>query len=195
MTTPAYEPGSDFSNQTGFRRFIFLLTTLCLLLFTYLALGFALFSIIGLAMEGRFDVSLLCIVLFMLMICGSIFGLMWHMIRWFFTRYRFEHDGLRIKHPLQRSKLIPWTDFQKVGVYFSNHNPHDLTRPDNICLCCVHKRAKKNLRGYWSLTHSNKVITMRYSPELYAGLCEMCTIPVTDLRLEYRPRPAKDPWR
>ena len=113
--------------------------------------------------------------------------LLW--IGWLFittgmAQFRFSKEGLYAKYPLKPEQLIPWRAFQQVCVCYCAYTTRGPRRACTI-ICCVKHGEKRNLYGRWkadNLFRYRTVIAIKYSPELHAGVKEMCPYEVVDLR-------------
>lgn len=106
------------------------------------------------------------------------------------AKYRFEKDGLIVKYPLRKEKIIPWTEFQQVCVCYGAYTTRGTPRASTV-ICCVKKGEEPNIYGRWKTDNpfrSHSVITIDYKPEYYNGIKERCPYDVPDLRntLTYR---------
>jgi len=113
----------------------------------------------------------------------------WYFIETILAQYRFQDNGLYVKYPLSKGRLIPWNAFQEVCICYGGLN----SRPHNAApvICCVKKGERRNGYGRWKtnhIFHYKHVITIPYSPELHEGIKEKCPYKVVDLRntLNYR---------
>ena len=114
----------------------------------------------------------------------------WAMISDGMAKYQFQTDGLQVKYPLEKEKLIPWDEFQQVCVCYSGYTTRG-ERSATPVICCVMQGEKKNGYGRWktdAISHYRSTITFLYTPERYAGIQERCPYEVPDLRttLTYR---------
>ncbi len=133
---------------------------------------------------GLFFVGMLCAVfVFLLGWCFANIILAW---------YRFASDGLYIKYPLQKGKLIPWNEFQQVCICYGGYGGNaDL--PLKEVLCFVKKGEKESpLHGRWKTDnpfHYRSVISIAYTPELHEGLKQKYPGDIVDWRgsVKYRP--------
>lgn len=181
---PSYRPKSSFSLSSPFGRFMDIIIVLLLLIVGLMMLGLGLFGFIAQLVEGRgVSIMLLILAAFSVLLLYAL----WQASLSATAKYRFDDAGLEVDYPLHKPFIIPWQQFQTVGIYFSNNDPRYLDKAFPILLC-VMKGEKHNLYGHWKIAnpfHIKRVITMQYTPALYAGLQEKCTVPVADLRIRY----------
>jgi len=111
----------------------------------------------------------------------------WVFLMYHGAHYCFETDGLHVKYPFRKWRMIPWDCFQQVCVLHKESWSAGRQQIDTA-ICCVMKGEKKNRFGRWK-SHNpfryRTVIYIAYTPELHEGIKERCPYEVCDLRDTY----------
>lgn len=100
------------------------------------------------------------------------------------SKYSFCEDGIWIKDPVRKPKLVLWKEFQQICICYASYTTKG-ERAAHVVICCVKRGEKKDFYGRWkadSVFHFRKVITLGYTDELYNIIKIKCPYEIVDLR-------------
>lgn len=160
----------------------------------------ALFLIVGLAvtalltmllLSGDGSLSLLVWVIAMCILAdGYCFGFAYFVIAYMGMRFTVDGEGVGVRYPFLRRRVIPWTELQQVCIcneIIHARNFHT-GRP---VICFVKKGEKEGFFGRWkmrSIFHLFGVVTIDYTEENVDLVKTHCPFAIVDIRhrFDYR---------
>lgn len=101
-----------------------------------------------------------------------------HMSR-YLSRYTILEEGVRIKTPFRKKKLLRWEEIQEVCIQYGNKTK---AGGYQILICIVEKGVKKNsATGKWSalgIFNYRSVLSMQYRRKAYGKIQELCPLQI-----------------
>lgn len=94
-------------------------------------------------------------------------------------------NGLVVKYPLQKEKIVSWGEFQEICVCHRGISAQPMNPSYEPIICFVKKKEKKDIYGRWKADNPfryKSVISLPYSDELLTKVRKFCPYQVPDLR-------------
>ncbi len=92
-------------------------------------------------------------------------------------------DGIRIKLPLFREKLVEWDEFVTICICYDYFSVNEFSLEPIICFVKYGEKTRED--GRWRTSnpfHNHRLIRIRFTEELYENLLMICPVKIYDLR-------------
>lgn len=117
------------------------------------------------------------------LVCFLMFMAFLPMLERPFTHIRITQEGVWLRRPLHRERLIPWGAFQEMCLIDDDLPRYNRQQPASLLM--VKWEALRKRSGEWnntSTTHADRIISVDFDAEVRAALRELCPHPIVDHR-------------